>query len=382
MVFGFGRGWGRLGEQDRAGPVPLSGNGFAIAPDVSIGRYTRGRDEGAGVRGLRGTVAAGVTVALSGVGVNATASVPTGSIAGVSRAAPSSCSLSVGSIDQAGGYVERGVDLLKGSSKTVFSQPGVFAPGATTVLANFEYVPVDDPSGGDGGLVWRSLSAVSGGRLVTTLLQDSKGHTGIPDGVTVKPVASRRGWGGFRALVESDYTKGRPDGTVYGFRVRLYGLSKAGVLYRYAAASTYPPKGQVWKPTGKVGGFGAVRSITLIGQNATSDVLLANTTTGSLLTIRVTADGAMKTTATRLRDRGWNGLEFLVADECDERDKVPVTGLVGIDANTGAAYGYRLGFASGRRTTITSVGRIGTGWKDAAYATQWWKSTVNPMRGA
>ncbi len=298
-----------------------------------------------------------------------------------SGAVPSSCFVTVASVDQAGGYVERGVDLMKRASRVWFQHPGVFSPGATTALANFGKVPVEAVTG-DGVLVWKDLSAVSGGRLITKRVEESDHFPGLPDGVRVDLVASRRGWGAFTELVESGYSRQLADGSLVGSRVRLYGLTWAGVLYRYAGSVTLPATGQAWRTTGKVAGFGAVRSITLIGQNATSDVLLANTTTGSLITIRVAAHGPMRTTVTRLRDRGWNGLEHLVADRCNETDRVPTTGLVGIDADTGAAYGYVLSVASGRRTTITPVGRVGTGWTDAAYATLWFTLTGAPLRGA
>ncbi len=339
------------------------------------------------IRGTGRAAAGVVAVALASNGLVGTTAIwgaarpaYAGSAAGVTRPVPSSCFVTVGAIDRAGGYVERGVDLMKGTSREVLRHPGVFPAGSVTALSSYELFATDI-GGGPAWLASRGLSAVSGGRLVSATVQTTAGISGEPDGTRVKTGASRRGWGGFTQLVQSDYSVQKPDGSVIGARVRLYGLTKAGVLYRYTrstAAVGEPP----WRSAGTVSGFGAVRSISLIGQNATSDVLLANTSTGSLITIRVAAHGPMRTTVTGLRDRGWNGLEYLVADRCNRIDTVATTGLVGIDADTGAAYGYRLGFASGRRTTITPVGRIGSGWTDAAYARQWFDVSGLPLRGA
>ena len=324
--------------------------------------------------------AAGLLAVVASVGSAQAAPAPSAQrrlVGGAGRPAPSACTMTVASIDRAGGYVERYVDLLAGTSKVGFRYPGVFAPGATA-LVNFAREAPDPPPEMPGVSIFYSLTAVSRGRLVSVdLTQSDFDSSGTPKTVKVDAVASRRGWGGFTRLVHAPYAPMR-GGKLVGARNRLYGLTSAGVLYRYTSSIS----NQNWVSAGRVGGFGAVRNITLIGQNATSDVLLANTTTGSLITIRVTANGTMRTTVSRIRDRGWNGLEALTADRCNETDTVQTTALVGVDADTGIAYGYRMGLASGRRTTITPVGRIGEGWRDATYATQRFSLTGRPLRGA
>lgn len=164
--------------------------------------------------------------------------------------------------------------------------------------------------------------------------------------VSAQLVASR--WGGFRRLVHSGQLGERTN--------TLYGLHTNGSLYRYQVTwdSSGTPSVAGY---GNVTGFGDLRTMTLISHTSSYDALLANTTTGQLIMIKIPATPTMQATSTVIRARTWGGLDQFAIGVCNSG-----TMLVATNSATGAAYGYQLAFLNGTSTPITSLGQLQGTW--------------------
>lgn len=171
------------------------------------------------------------------------------------------------------------------------------------------------------------------------------------------------GWGGFRTLVLSDTTTTTSEGST----ITLYGHHDNGALYRYRLTrGPGPVGGYVIRSAGSVPGFGAVKGLTLISQPTDADVLLANTSMGTLITIRSPHTSAMSTTVTRVRNSSWSGLSRLALERCGSGSV-----LAGLHEASGRIYVYTLAFVRGTSTPIT-------GWGPTAATYPWTTFTENP----
>ncbi|GAB95516.1 hypothetical protein BJY21_002496 [Kineosphaera limosa] len=204
----------------------------------------------------------------------------------------------------------------------------------------------DDGAGGttpDGGLDEWSGLALRGNALTTMRWQITRG--GTSPSISTEPHGT--GWGAITQLVDSPlYDPVTKGWYVYGLAPRLRG----GALVRYRVEFVPTPTALEMRvrPAGSVSGFGAVKGLTLVASGVKRDVLLANTSTGHLITITVPRTKTMTTRTTRLRDRTWQAFERLVATSCGDR-----TVLLGVDDDTGRGTVYDLSHISGSRVAIT-----------------------------
>ena len=114
---------------------------------------------------------------------------------------------------------------------------------------------------------------------------------------------------------------------------------------------------------GSYSGFSSVKAMTLISQTATYDTFLANLLGGALYTIRIPVTSPMKAVVKQVRTRTWQVFEFLVAEGSGTQSTL----LTGIDKDTGFAYLYAVGHATGATTAILSLGKIPGVLPDPVY---------------
>jgi hypothetical protein len=159
-------------------------------------------------------------------------------------------------------------------------------------------------------------------------------------------------WGGFRRTVFA----GSMLPTSY-----LYALHDNGSLYRYVV--TWPGGRPAAVPAGQVAGFGAIRGMALIGRTPQYDALIANTTGGRLILVKIPATTSMRVNTTTIRGSTWQVFDQLVVGNCNN----PVTGsnvttLIGVNSADGEAYAYELGFLRDAGTPIRGLGRLAGDW--------------------
>ncbi len=210
--------------------------------------------------------------------------------------------------------------------------------------------------------------ALDGGRLMEHAWHIEKAvnlTTGekSPAGQSASPSLLANRWGGLDQL-HGQYDDKRQPMYLYGFS------NKTGTLHRYRSTRSGVTT------AGKVAGFGNVKGLTLIAQRPKDDVLLANTTTGSLITITVPRTTRMTTSVTRLRDRTWQGFERIVAEPCGN-----ATVLLAIDDDTHRGYVYDIGHARGRATPI-SRWNMTVDTSDMSVVTSMYGDGTDPLRGA
>jgi hypothetical protein len=155
------------------------------------------------------------------------------------------------------------------------------------------------------------------------------------------------GWGAFTQLATSDVAarKGRD--------MLMYGLRNDGTLFRYEGIMPY----------GSAPGFGSVKAMTVISENASYDTLLATTRGGALYTIRIPVRLPLAPIVRRVRDAGWERFESLVVDSCGQNGTL----LTAVDQDTDTAYLYAVGHANGSATVIRSLGKIGATFEARTY---------------
>jgi hypothetical protein len=174
------------------------------------------------------------------------------------------------------------------------------------------------------------------------------------------------GWGNYKAIASSNFFLPASPASE---RHYLYGLRNDGVLFRWATRGvTTNGIDQVSsnldaRRLGSYPGFSSVKAMTLISQTATYDTFLANLSGGALYTIRIPVSSPMKAVVKRVRTSTWQIFESLVAERCGSQGTL----LTGIDKNTGSAYLYAVGHATGTTTVIQSRGKIPGTFTDPVY---------------
>jgi hypothetical protein len=179
--------------------------------------------------------------------------------------------------------------------------------------------------------------------VIGSVLYRSSYDSFVPESVQLRRIGG--GWDSFIALEEARYA---PYGGSFT-RTNNYGLRNDGVLFRW----TRDAQGN-WGNKVSTPGFSAVKSMTLISKTRTYDTFLANTTTGTLITIHIPTTTPMKPVVKRVRSSTWQGFESLVAERCGTQGTV----LVGIDKDTKSAYLYTMSRADGTSTVIRGLGKI------------------------
>ncbi|TDW91574.1 hypothetical protein [Kribbella sp. VKM Ac-2566] len=251
------------------------------------------------------------------------------------------CSLDLGSITAQGNYVDQ---VLSAASPPVASErrvgPQVADPGETRASATWEF-SYDSHD----GIVDRGY-AIYGTWLYSTLIARP------PDGPWWGRGNIQDGMGDFTQLARSGYPKGASPSREY-----LYGLRNDGVLFRWKKDSTG------FHALGSYAGFAAVKTMTLISQTATYDTLLATTRGGALYTIHIPVTSPLTPVVKVVRTSTWQGFEAIVAEKCGTQSTL----LAAIDRDSGSAYLYAVGHASGTATVIQNLGKLPGTFNDPIY---------------
>lgn len=160
-----------------------------------------------------------------------------------------------------------------------------------------------------------------------------------------------RGWGGFRRLVSTGLgnTSVGPD--------TLYGLHDNGSLYRYRIS--YVNERFTATGAGSVAGFSDLKTIALISVTSSYHALLANTTGGQLVVIKIPTSSTMTATRTVIRSRTWQGFEHLALTDCGDGWN---QALIGIDHDTSSAYAYSMEDLRNTSSSIVGHGQVAGSW--------------------
>lgn len=178
-----------------------------------------------------------------------------------------------------------------------------------------------------------------------------------------------RGWDGFRRLVSSGEA-------VESGPVSLYGLHDNGSIYRYRVAAREGGQ-RVVTSAGSVAGFSDLKTIALIGVTSSYHALLANTTSGQLVVIKIPTSSTMTATRTVIRTRTWQVFEHLAVADCNEGS---TNVLVGIDHDTSSAYAYSMAFLTNTTSSILGHGRVAGSWPWLVFTSL--HEAGNPPQGA
>ena len=282
------------------------------------------------------------TAATSAVLLGSIALAPAGTAtanSAANTASAAACQMTVGSITGGG---DIGYSTIKASSPLVAKQgtgPHLFTPGIAKASSTWT-TTLDVPAG----------STTYG----TVVLNDTLYSAYYSDASGVPPTGLKKigsGWTYFTATEESFWQKTPGSPVIKSARYGLKGGS--GDLYRWVGTS----RSEV------APGFAAVKAITLISETATYDTFLANTNSGALYTIRIPRTSPLKPIVTKIRTSTWGAFDVLVAERCGTQSTL----LTAIDKDTGAAYLYAVGHATGASTVIKGLGKVPGTYKDPVY---------------
>lgn len=247
-------------------------------------------------------------------------------------AASAACRLNLGSVSATGSHQMQTV--VATSPPTVQNNRVVINDVYPDGQARLHTAMVQEPT--PGGL--RSFGHV----VLGPVLYRSSYDSFVPESITLRRIGG--GWDSIVALEEARYA---PYGSSFT-RTNDYGLRNDGVLFRW----TRDAQGN-WGNKVSTPGFSAVKSMTLISKTRTYDTLLANTRSGTLITIHIPTTTPMKPVVKRVRGATWQGFESMVAERCGTG-----TLLVGIDKDTKSAYLYSVSHAQGTSTVIRGLGKV------------------------
>ena len=255
--------------------------------------------------------------------------------------------MSIGSVTAAGDLGGAGVQATKPPTRTaeplvgrLATPPHLFPAGSAKLSTTWEH------SFGIGSDFREYGKVVLGSTLYGATFEfdsiDGRSSTAIVGG----------GWGNHKAIASPNY-----DNLHSVRRNYLYGLRNDDVFFRWA------PQAGSYQRAGSYSGFSSVKAMTLISQTATYDTFLANLRGGSLYTIRIPVTSPMTAVVKKVRSTTWQGFEFLVAERCGSQSIL----LTGIDKETGSAYLYAVGHATGTTTAIQFRGKIPGTFSDPVY---------------
>ncbi|MGW1340049.1 hypothetical protein ACWCOV_03265 [Kribbella sp. NPDC002412] len=250
-------------------------------------------------------------------------------------ATTAACAMQVGSINANGDRARATVTASTPPTAEQRTGQHLFAPGAARLSTTWTHTLLN-PVG-----YYDSAYVVLG----SSLYQATYGVN--TDGKPINTVTRvGGGWGNFIAVEES-FSWGP------AIRFAKYGLRNDGVLFRWTDG---------FKKVSSYGGFSAVKTMALISETATYDTFLATTRGGALYTIRIPV-GAAKPVVKQVRSSTWQGFEHLVAEKCGAQSTL----LTAIDKDTGSAYLYAVGHASGTSTVIKGLGKVPGAYNDPVY---------------
>ncbi|NEA32290.1 hypothetical protein [Streptomyces sp. SID13031] len=278
----------------------------------------------------------GVSALLAGLGLgSATAQ------AGTTPGIMALCAMDVGSITAQGIYTDTVVSAgAPPAASAPRVGPAVAKPGETKASTTWEFA--DEPGS---GTVDRGY-AIYGTELDSTLIARPAGGPWWGRGIVAFD------WNDYTAVVRSAFPKGANPTREYFYAVRA-----DGVLARFKKDN------QGFHPLGTYAGLKTVKTVTVISQTASYDTLLVTTKAGALSTIRIPVTSPMTPVVKVVRGTTWQGFEAIVAEKCGTSSTL----LTAIDRETGSAYLYAVGHATGTTTAIQALGKIPGTFNDPVY---------------
>ncbi|MFD7160869.1 hypothetical protein ACFV9C_40225 [Kribbella sp. NPDC059898] len=249
------------------------------------------------------------------------------------------CSLRLGSVTTGGDHTVQTITAAPSASARTVGPKDLYPDGQarlpTAVRTSFQ--PWD-------GLEQREGLVVLGVRMyATSYFADASGTAVVPR--TLKQTLIGGGWDDLHKYVELSHAA--PGGIERSNVYSLINQFTDGLIARW----TVTPDG--WKYYTTFAGFGAVKTMVLIGQGSTYDTFLATTKGGALYTVKVPT-GSGKAVVTKVRTSTWQGFETLIAEKCGNYGTL----LLGIDKDTGTGYLYAVGHADGAATVIKGLGKV------------------------
>jgi hypothetical protein len=306
---------------------------------------------------LKRTTSIAGTALLAGAGLIATVAPASAATTNTTGQAAGPCGVYLGSVKATG--------AVSGATVTASTPPtasgggqglsGVFSAGEARLGGTWYAAPNPEATTN-----WYGFMVLGSAMYYTGYLVDSGGKVD-PDSVTKVRIGG--GWDKVTAFQVSDYVE--QSGSFA--RSHAYALRSDGTLTRWTLKNG-------WTNAQSYPGFSAVKSMTLISQTRTYDTLLANTTTGSLITIHIPTTSPLQPVVKRVRDRSWQGLDYLAAERCGSSGTV----LAGLDRDTNSVYVYTFGKAIGSATVIKSYGKATGTLTDPVYHRVFGEPGVDP----
>ena len=262
-------------------------------------------------------------------------------------AAAVACTMQPGSVTAGGDHRGFTVSATTPVTATVdHTYPGIYADGQVKASSSFE-LQTDDGQG----------NSTAGGWVIIGSALYGSGYTiGGSGAGTPNLTKIMDGWANFTMVDTSYYVP--PSGTGPNYRANQYGFRADGVIFRWKA------KGGAWWTTKEsYPGFSDVKTMVLISRTFTYDTFLANTKSGTLITIRIPTTSPMKPIVKRVRNSTWQTFEYLIAQKCGTQGTL----LLGVDKDGKAGYLYSVGHANGLSTSIQGLGKVPLSFNDPVY---------------
>jgi hypothetical protein len=275
--------------------------------------------------------------------------------------AGAACALRLGSVTATGAHTSRMINATAPITiGGVRGTAGVFQPNQVQHTSTF----VGTPQGTTGEA--RSGLTVMGGALYSSSYVVD-GQVQIDPHYPHNNLRVGGGWSNFRWIEESVH---RQEGPGDYDRTLLYAQSTDGLVHRWIG------EGNAWRNTGVVGGLSTVKSMTLISRTPTYETFLANTRSGTLVTVTWPTKAWTGARSSTVRSSTWQGFEQLIATKCGANGTL----LLGIDRDTKSGYLYAVGHANGGSTVIKSLGKVPMTFSDPQYFR--WAPTNDTLNGA
>jgi hypothetical protein len=297
---------------------------------------------------IRKTVGLAAAAVLSvGIGSAATAQAQQTSTTGQTATA-AACALRLGSVTSNGAFTSRMINATAPITVGgVRGTAGVFGANQVQHISTFNGTPV-----GAGGETRSGLTVMGGALYSSTFTVDSESQ--LDPHYPHNNLRIGGGWSNYRWIEQSIL---QPADAGSPARILLYGQQTDGTTYRWTA------DGSGWRKTAGVGGLSTVKGIALIGRTATSETFLANTRSGTLVTVTWPTKYLAAPTSRVVRSTTWQGFEQLIATKCGTNGTL----LLGIDRDTKSGYLYAVSHANGTSTVIKSLGKVPLTFSDPQY---------------
>ncbi|MFF0342480.1 hypothetical protein [Kribbella sp. NPDC004875] len=256
------------------------------------------------------------------------------------QAQTAACALRLGSVTPSGDHTSQTITATPSAGARQVGPKDLYPDGQAhlpTAVRTELVVPAGEERTG--------LVAIGTRMYGTSYITDGTGTEAVPGTVTQTLIGG--GWDELHKYVElSRYSaSGVNRSNVYS----LINQFTDGLIARWTVTASG------WKYYTTFGGFGAVKTMTLIGQGRAYDTFLATTNGGALYTVQVPT-GSGKPVVTKIRTSTWQSFDTLIAEKCGNYGTL----LLGIDKGTGTGYLYAVGHANGAATVIKGLGKVPT----------------------